>query len=531
MKKSKKIKPPNPPKISEEIIEATRQDINNLIQQQWYRNVDTTKYIIHVGPTNSGKTYHAVESLKKAGSGAYLCPLRLLAWEVAEKLNSTGHVCTLITGEERVIQDDAKYTACTIEMTDYSKEYEVVVIDECFNICDAQRGASWTKAITLVKAKEIHIITNHEAFDLIARLLKSSGRNFTSKEYTRLVPLEYANKPIKGIKPKTVFITFSRLNALIQKNDLEEMGFKTSVLYGNLPPEIKKRQIQRFIDGEVDVVVSTDCIGQGLNLPCDEICFTAYEKFDGVVNRPLTSIEIKQIAGRAGRFGFSEKGTVTAVNKNMLRNLKGQLDKKIPLTKIYYGLDNEIFFLFPNEFSLLKRIRYFQSMDIIPENLKSFVRKENVEKYIELWFLIDGVKDSSKLTLEHQWALIRCPVHESSKDYFQQLVAALLKTNTIVPPKISETTILNMEDAKFCEKQLHDLDLYMYLCNNKEFGPYTQYKNEMMLIKGELIEKLDKFLMQKKLDSGSKCRLCQEPLPEGFPHKLCQDCFLGRNYY
>lgn len=528
MSKKYQAKHPNPPKISEELLESTRQDINNLIQQQWYRNVEDTKYIIHVGPTNSGKTYHAVESLKKADSGAYLCPLRLLAWEVAEKLNSSGHKCSLITGEERVVQDDSKYTACTIEMTDYSKEYDVVVIDECFMICDAQRGASWTKAITLVKAKEIHIITNHEAFDLITRLLKSSGRNFETKEYERLVPLKYLDKPIKQIKPKTVFITFSRLNALIQKNNLEEMGYKTSVLYGNLPPEIKKRQIQRFIDGEVDVVVSTDCIGQGLNLPCDEICFTAFEKFDGVTQRPLTSIEIKQIAGRAGRYGYSDQGTVTASNKMMLKNIKSQLEQKSKLTKIYYGLDNEIFFMFPEEFSLIRRIRYFQEMDIIPEALKNFVRKEDVAKYVELFYILNSVQDSGKLSLEHQWGFIRCPVHETSKDYFKQMISNFLKSNTIVPPKITEMTIINTEDAKSCEQQLHELDLYMYLCNNRDFGGYTRYKEEMLLVKQDLIEKLDAFLIQRKLTGGKKCRLCQEPLPDDFPHKLCQECFYCR---
>jgi ATP-dependent RNA helicase SUPV3L1/SUV3 len=64
------------------------------------------KIIFHAGPTNSGKTYHALNSLEKAQSGVYCGPLRLLAHEIYERFNNDGIPCNLVTGED-VRSDDA----------------------------------------------------------------------------------------------------------------------------------------------------------------------------------------------------------------------------------------------------------------------------------------------------------------------------------------------------------------------------------------------------------------------------------------
>src|ERR1035438_6613144 len=102
----------------------------------------------------------------------------------------------------------------------------------------------------------------------------------------------------KNMQLKGVFITFSRIDVLINKMKIENLGFECSVLYGNLPPEVKKKQIEDFIEGRTSHLVATDVIGMGLNIPCDYLVFLEIEKYDGVQNRRLNPIEIRQIAGR-----------------------------------------------------------------------------------------------------------------------------------------------------------------------------------------------------------------------------------------
>src|SRR5687767_3553745 len=75
----------------------------------------------YLGPTNSGKTYQALQALEKAVSGVYLAPLRLLAMEIRDRLMAAGVPCNLITGEERVIIPGAQHTASTIEMLNPGK--------------------------------------------------------------------------------------------------------------------------------------------------------------------------------------------------------------------------------------------------------------------------------------------------------------------------------------------------------------------------------------------------------------------------
>ena len=267
-----------------------------------------TKYIIHCGKTGSGKTYNAIKRLKEVGSGVYLAPLRLLALEIYEKLNSEGLRCNLLTGEEQDISEHAKIMSSTIEMLDYSKHHEIVVIDEAFMLGDRDRGKAWLRAIIKAKATEVHIITSEESLLLISDLLTMTGRKFELKRYEMLQKFKFSNNifvPSKNMPPKGVFVTFSRIDVLVNKMRLQKLGKSVSVLYGNLPPEVKKRQIEEFMNGNNELLVCTDVIGMGINVPCDYIVFLKHEKFDGIKNRTLLPTEVRQISGRTGRFGIS----------------------------------------------------------------------------------------------------------------------------------------------------------------------------------------------------------------------------------
>jgi ATP-dependent RNA helicase SUPV3L1/SUV3 len=395
-------------KLDTEIKKEYSQTLKDKLNFDWFSKNDT-KYFIHSGKTNSGKTYNSIKRLKEVGSGVYLAPLRLLAWEVYETLNADNYRCNLVTGEEQLTSDNAKITASTIEMMDYSKEHDVVIIDEAFMISDKDRGKSWLKAILNSKAKEIHIITNEEALGLISELLTLTNKNFEVKNYERLQNFKFADKEFsfsKKIPKRGVFVTFSRINVLLNKVKLQNLGFNVSILYGNLPPEVKKQQISDFIDGKTDFLVTTDVIGMGLNIPCDYLVFLETDKYDGTMNRSLNSIEVKQISGRTGRYGISSKDAfVSAITKGQLNYIKSSYEMKSIISSAYVGMDYDAFCLFPEETPIHLRVGYFKETDFIPEKLKKIIHKEDVSKYLE----IHRTVDKKELSLREKWNFLTAP--------------------------------------------------------------------------------------------------------------------------
>lgn len=298
-------------------------------------------FILHIGPTNSGKTYRALERLKEAESGVYLGPLRLLALEVYERMKEYGTPCTMLTGQECIEEPDSRVTASTVEMLDFDKLYDVAVIDEAQMVADELRGHSWTRAILGVRAKEVHICMSPAAENVVTHLIALCKDRFEINRYERKTSLELEDRPFDfpdDVREGDALIVFSKKAVLNVAGRLESQGIESSVIYGSLPPEIRRRQMELFNRGETKVVVSTDAIGMGLNLPVRRIVFMEMEKFDGKNTRALEVSEIRQIAGRAGRYGLYETGYVTAMDKQKLDFLKKQWkNEELPITKVSLG--------------------------------------------------------------------------------------------------------------------------------------------------------------------------------------------------
>ena len=100
-------------------------------------------FILHLGETNTGKTYQAIRRLITGGQGAYLAPLRVLALENYEWMNTEGALCNLLTGEEEILIEGARLVSCTIEKLNLETKYQVAVIDEAQMLADSRRGAAW----------------------------------------------------------------------------------------------------------------------------------------------------------------------------------------------------------------------------------------------------------------------------------------------------------------------------------------------------------------------------------------------------
>ncbi|MFZ3587671.1 helicase-related protein [Bacillus sp. DJP31] len=334
------------------------------------------QYILHIGETNTGKTFQALKRMKEASSGIYLAPLRLLALEVFDRLNSDGVPCSLKTGEEEKINPKASHISCTVEMFHEKDFYEVIVIDEAQMVADKDRGFSWFKAITKALAKEVHIVGSSNMKEMILQLLGNS--NIIVKEYVRDVPLDVESNEfsLKQTKKGDALVCFSRKRVLETASILQENKHKVSMIYGSMPPETRKKQMQQFIDGETTVIVATDAIGMGLNLPIGRVVFLQNEKFDGTRRRRLTSQEVKQIAGRAGRKGLYNIGKVAFTEdiKAMTR-LLNQTDE--PLQTFSIAPTSGIF-----------------------ERFQRFSR--SLGKFFELWDKFESPKGTKKAALTEE---------------------------------------------------------------------------------------------------------------------------------
>ncbi|KAI5481742.1 hypothetical protein MNV49_000019 [Pseudohyphozyma bogoriensis] len=303
------------------------------------------KLILHVGPTNSGKTHSALVALARARTGVYAGPLRLLAHEVFSRFNEGKigdegkRVCNLITGEEkRILDPNLALSSCTVEMFPLHRRVDVGVIDEIQMIGDPQRGTAWTAAVIGAECDELHLCGEESVVELIESLAAELGDELIVKRYQRLSPLvisdESLNSDLSKIKPGDCFVTFSRSNIFAYKRMIEEQtGLRVAVAYGGLPPEVREEQARAFNAGEYDVLVASDAVGMGLNLKIRRIVFETLHKWDGKAEVTLPIPQIKQIGGRAGRFGIHAVDDAENTNATTLGGVTALEEKDMKLLR------------------------------------------------------------------------------------------------------------------------------------------------------------------------------------------------------
>lgn len=269
------------------------------------------KIVLHVGPTNSGKTYQALKRLEQADTGIYAGPLRLLAHEVYTRLNAKGKLCDLITGDEKIVQggDKAQMKSCTVEMVPLNTDVDVAVVDEIQMIGHKERGWAWTQALLGLKAKEIHLCGEERSVPLIRELAASIGDAIEIHTYERLSPLKIMSTSLRrrlsNLRKGDCVVVFSRVGIHAMKRWIENVTQKrVAVVYGSLPPEIRAQQAKLFNDpdNDYDILVASDAIGMGLNLAIKRVIFESTSKFNGFHYQIIEAAHLRQIAGRAGRY-------------------------------------------------------------------------------------------------------------------------------------------------------------------------------------------------------------------------------------
>ncbi len=267
------------------------------------------------GPTNSGKTFEAMRLAIEAPTAEVLSPLRLLAHEHRESLSAAGLRAGLITGEERDAPEDATHIARTIETIDVGRRVDVCVVDEIQMLADEQRGWAWTQALFAAPADLVVMTGSPDAIPVVERLAGVLGEPLEIRTLERKNPLEAWPRPVAltDLKRGDAVVAFSRAAVHELREEIVRLGLKVAIVYGALSPEVRRAEAARFRRGEADVVVATDAIGMGLNLPVSRVFLASLDKFDGTRRRGLLHAEIRQIGGRAGRFGMFEKGWVGAI--------------------------------------------------------------------------------------------------------------------------------------------------------------------------------------------------------------------------
>lgn len=475
------------------------------------------KFILHIGGTNSGKTYTAMQALMSHETGIYLGPLRLLAAEQYANLNASGYPCSLVTGEEKKIIPDARYQASTVEVLNFTKHYDVAVIDEAQLISDRERGGAWTNAIIGVLADEIHVCASPEAESIIKRIVASCGDECETVMHERYSPLVMDKDRFmfkkECIRRGDAFIVFSKKSVHAVASDLRSMDIDASIIYGALPYDVRQNEAEKFRNGTTDVVVATDAIGLGLNLPIKRIVFLETEKFDGEIMRKLNAGEIKQIAGRAGRYGIYDSGYVNAYSNKSL--VEDGLNAVIPTIKVAYirfpesllGIDAPISRILV-QWERMKTIKGFKKSDTSHER--------------RLCRIAEGITDDKILIYD----FITIPFDEKSGELmylWEQLLRARVAGEHIPAHEVLD--IYNIDDLTSLGLQkLEDsykvCDMLYYYNERFEQSIETPYiMEEKERISGAIIKILDSHQIPVR-----KCTKCGCILPWHFRYKMCDRC-------
>ena len=478
-------------------------------------------FVLHIGPTNSGKTHDAIEELMQAEHGIYLAPLRLLAYEQYERMNRAECPCSLVTGEEQFLIEGAKHQSSTIEMLSLKVEYDVAVIDEAQMIADGERGGAWTAAIMGVCASKVHVCAAPEAEKRIIEIIRDCGDDYEIIRHRRMTPLVYEEKAFRfpqDVRPGDALIVFSRSNVHSVAAQLKKKNISCSIIYGALPYDVRHRQAELFAAGKNDVVVATDAIGMGMNLPIRRVVLLETTKFDGVMRRPLRYDEIRQIVGRAGRFGIYDTGYAASAN--------GDKRVKTAITETPHPIGRAVIdfpeALLTVDAPILDLIQKWEQ--VIPAQGWS---KESIAQMHSLAELTKNLRAPKKLAYD----FLTIPFEEENGAlldiWYEIFVKEVRGEKYSIYDLVSAMTLKKPSSADSIdalEQQHRILDLYFNLA--RKFQPLESTLQLIMEKKRICSGRIMKVLETRGFKER-RCRYCGKELHWNHPYGICEKCYAG----
>ena len=515
------IRPLKEKKRKEELLAKTIRDFKNLFPLARLLN---REIIFHVGPTNSGKTYEALKELEEAETGYYLAPLRLLALEGYETLKSKGVNVSLITGEEEIIDEESTHISSTIEMMNNTVDVDVCVIDEIQMINDRDRGWAWANALIGAPAKKVILTGSTDALDAVTELCEYLEEPLTVKYFERKNELVLLPNPtpIKQIEKGTAIVAFSRREVLGLRQQLSQ-HFSVSVVYGNLSPEVRREEARRFREGESEILIATDAIAMGLNLPIKTLLFAKENKFDGLRRRELFPTEVAQIAGRAGRYGLEEVGYIGALDGKTLETITSKFYQPLPKLELPFSVMASL-----EHVMLIGEILETENLTTIlnffAENMEfegPFVAA-NIDSMLE----IASIVDEYRLDLKTRFHLACAPASISSpyiESVFHRYIKQIEANQPVryIPPrdlpKVAQTNemMLNAED------RVREISLYLWL--SFKFEELFQETQKAIDARVRLNRYIENSLKQGNFIK--KCTRCGKSLDFTYRFSICDACF------
>ena len=469
-------------------------------------------FVLHLGGTNTGKTYAGFQRLIRANTGIYLAPLRLLALEAQETLLDAGVDCSLSTGEEEDFREDDTHMAATAEKLPLERRYDAAVIDECQMIADQQRGYAWTREILGVLAPEVHLCAAPEAKNLLLRLIESCGDSYEVVVHQRTTPLICMSHPTdyQRVQPGDALITFSKVGVLSVAEDLRQSGKEPAIIYGALPYSTRRKQMEGFLEGKMEYIVSTDAIGMGLNLPIRRVIFMETEKFDGVERRALKPEEIRQIAGRAGRFGMYSKGYVGATQN--LELIRAGLEAVVP--PLQYAVVGFSDLVLQVDFDLLEVLTQWNKMPTVEP-----YRKLDISRYIAI---ISKMREMAfLLSKEQELRAANIPFDETEeplRELFFQFLTRWQRGDPIEQPGLPEGDPTLPELEQYYRK----LDLYFSFA--KAFSCPVD-EDKLYDSRERVADQINEILLHRLRNNIRFCDRCGKALPLHHRGRLCEACY------
>ena len=401
-----------------------------------------------LGPTNTGKTHLAVETMLEHKNGIIGLPLRLLAREIFDKcVNKIGpEKVALITGEEKIIPKLPQYYICTVESMPQDIIVDFVAVDEIQMCTDHERGHVFTDRLLNSRGEKLTMFLGSHTMKPIIKSLLNEVEFVSRERYSKLSYSGY--KKISRLNPKTALIAFSVDEVYAIAELIRRQKGGAAIIMGSLSPKTRNSQVELYQSGDANFLVATDAIGMGINMDIDNVSFSNLRKFDGKKTRKLTLSEISQIAGRAGRHindgTFGVTGECKQLSPDEIEKLENHQLNKIDLlywrnTKINFdNLDSLISSLekkTDNEF--LKRINDCEDEKV----LKFLIKDKNSNKNIY-----------SKDYLKILWEC--CQIPDFSKKTYGNHIEVVKKVLEFLSSESGKVT------NEYMKKQLEYLDKY-----------------------------------------------------------------------
>ncbi len=432
-------------------------------------NSTPPKIIALLGPTNTGKTYVAIEKMLEHETGIFGLPLRLLAREVYDKcLKKVGiEKVALITGEEKIIPSTAKYFICTVESMPKDKEVDFIAIDEIQMCADRERGHIFTERMLESRGTKLTMFLGSQ---VMAKILEELVENVEFEKKERYSKLSYAGiKKISRLDRKVAIIAFSIEEVYAIAELVRRQKGGAAIIMGSLSPKTRNSQVGLYQSGDVDYLIATDAIGMGLNMDINEIYFSSLKKFDGKKTRRLNLIEMSQIAGRAGRYkndgGFGTTGDCENLNSDEIEKIEKH---ELPDIKSIFWRNSKLNFDNPE--------KLITSLELKPNQRNLLRTNDSLDENVLRFFLKKGKNNIIyHKNLELLWECCQIPDFEK-KAYGQHINIIDKVFQFLTTRKKRIPSIFMKEQLKGLDRDHGNVDLLSHRLSNVRTWSYVANK-------------------------------------------------------